>query len=145
MQTFLPVPDFEESAKILDYRRLGKQRVEALMILRMFDGQNQDSGWRNHPATKMWIGHEHWLQTYALVMCNEWIQRGYKDTIVPEIMSYNHPVFPLNRPTWIGLPEFHLSHQSNLVRKFPEHYRTFFPDVPDDLPYFWPTKEPSES
>jgi hypothetical protein len=27
-----------------------------------------------------------------------------------------------------------------LVRKLPDHYRQFFPDVPDNLPYFWPTK-----
>jgi len=28
MQTFLPVADFEESARLLDSPRLGKQRVE---------------------------------------------------------------------------------------------------------------------
>lgn len=136
MQTFLPVPSFEESAKILDYRRLGKQRVEGLMILRIFDGQ--ESKWANHPAVRMWRGHEHWLQSYTLSMCNEWISRGYKDTIVPEILAYNFPVFPLSFPKWIGNEKFHESHQSNLVRKLPGHYRTFFPDVPDNLPYFWP-------
>jgi len=35
MQTFLPFPDFAESAKCLDNRRLGKQRVEAKQILRI--------------------------------------------------------------------------------------------------------------
>lgn len=33
MQTFLPYPDFEQSAKCLDNRRLGKQRVEVLQLL----------------------------------------------------------------------------------------------------------------
>ena len=33
MQTFLPYPDFVKSAQCLDYRRLGKQRVEAKQIL----------------------------------------------------------------------------------------------------------------
>ena len=33
MQTFLPYPDFERSAKVLDNKRLGKQRVEVLQIL----------------------------------------------------------------------------------------------------------------
>jgi hypothetical protein len=32
MQTFLPYEDFTLSAQVLDYRRLGKQRVEALQI-----------------------------------------------------------------------------------------------------------------
>ncbi|HEX7304900.1 MAG TPA: cytoplasmic protein, partial [Lentzea sp.] len=53
-------------------------------------------------------------------------------------------------PPWIGDEAVHRSHRSSLVRKFPEHYRRFFPDVPDDLPYVWPptltrTVNPSES
>lgn len=32
MQTFLPYADFEKTAKCLDYKRLGKQRVEAWQI-----------------------------------------------------------------------------------------------------------------
>ena len=38
MQTFLPYPDFTQSAKTLDYRRLGKQRVEAWQILNALRG-----------------------------------------------------------------------------------------------------------
>lgn len=34
MQTFLPYPDFIRSAQCLDNRRLGKQRVECLQILK---------------------------------------------------------------------------------------------------------------
>lgn len=34
MQTFLPYPDFAQSAACLDNKRLGKQRVECLQILR---------------------------------------------------------------------------------------------------------------
>ncbi|MDQ1681515.1 MAG: hypothetical protein QOH99_56, partial [Frankiaceae bacterium] len=34
MQTFLPYADFGASARVLDDRRLGKQRVETLQILR---------------------------------------------------------------------------------------------------------------
>jgi len=34
MQTFLPYPDFAASSAVLDDRRLGKQRVEALQIVR---------------------------------------------------------------------------------------------------------------
>jgi hypothetical protein len=33
VQTFLPYPDFERTAEVLDDRRLGKQRVEVLQIL----------------------------------------------------------------------------------------------------------------
>jgi len=34
MQTFLPYADFARCAEVLDPRRLGKQRVEALQIMR---------------------------------------------------------------------------------------------------------------
>ena len=33
MQTFLPYPDFQLSAECLDYKRLGKQRLEAFQLL----------------------------------------------------------------------------------------------------------------
>ena len=46
-------------------------------------------------------------------------------------------------PPWLGDPALHRSHQSSLVRKDPAHYRRFFPDVPDDLPYVWPVPEPA--
>jgi len=34
MQTFLPYPDFERSARVLDVKRLGEQRVECIQVLR---------------------------------------------------------------------------------------------------------------
>ncbi len=48
MQTFLPYPDFEKSAKVLDRLRLNKQRSETLDILRTLFGDKQ--GWKNHPS-----------------------------------------------------------------------------------------------
>ncbi len=58
MQTFLPYEDFTLSAQCLDYRRLGKQRVEALQIFNALTGASTKDGreyrgWINHPATKM--------------------------------------------------------------------------------------------
>lgn len=41
MQTFLPYADFSMSAKCLDYRRLGKQRVEAMQILNAIRGEKK--------------------------------------------------------------------------------------------------------
>lgn len=50
MQTFLPYVNFAESAKCLDYRRLGKQRVEAKQILDVLNGKT--TAWQNHPCVK---------------------------------------------------------------------------------------------
>jgi len=98
-------------------------------------------GWKNHPAVLMWKNYEYALLEYGLNICNEWISRGYKDNckhvIEKFISDYN---FIYTIPEWLGNEEFHRSHQSNLMRKFPEHYKKFFHNVPDDLPYFWPVK-----
>ena len=55
MQTFLPMPSPADSAHALDRRRLGKQRVETLQILRALC--LPDYGWGTHPAVLMWSGH----------------------------------------------------------------------------------------
>ena len=39
MQTFLPYDSFEESASVLDWKRLGKQRVEAMQIVNAIEKQ----------------------------------------------------------------------------------------------------------
>lgn len=137
MQTFLPYPDMAASAACLDYRRLGKQRVEVKQILNALSGASK--GWVNHPATVMWRGHSYSLAQYGLVICTEWIARGYKDTLQDyflELMSHEYTNYTL--PHWFGDPEFHRSHQSNLLRKDPEYYGQFGWDVPHDLPYVWP-------
>lgn len=140
MQTFLPVPDFVRTAEILDMRRLGKQRVETKQILRALTGLSK--GWVNHPAVKMWRGHEYALTKYGLAMCLEWRKRGYKDTLLDYFMEqrkiYVDNVEGNYLPRWFGNQEFHISHQSNLIRKRPFHYKPFFPGIPRDIPYVWP-------
>jgi len=86
MQTFLPYPNFTKSAAVLDRQRLGKQRVETLQILRALSDSSY--GWQNHPAVKMWRGCERALAAYGLLICAEWIDRGYKDTCMKKIMTF---------------------------------------------------------
>jgi hypothetical protein len=136
MQTFLPYPDFTESAKVLDYRRLGKQRVEVLQLLKAL---REGGGWSNHPAVKMWRGYENALVSYGLDCCAEWIERGYKDTCMGKIESYWDETANQDQPPWLGNPDFHASHRSNLLRKDPIHYGQEGWTEPNDLPYIWPT------
>lgn len=139
MQTFLPYADFQESASALDYRRLGKQRVETWQLLQALSGERK--GWRNHPAAKMWDGYETALAQYGLVMCTEWVNRGYNDTMTERFEKLLDGIDQekIRYPSWVGDANFHRSHQSNLVRKQPEFYEPKFPGVPADLEYIWPT------
>lgn len=139
VNTFLPWPDEKKTAKSLDNKRLGKQRVEALQILRANLGLTK--GWVNHPAAVMWRGHEGALAEYICAMCDEWENRGYTDNVRTQVLELwktnNFPNESFNRPWWWGKRKFHRSHKSNLKRKDPDHYGF---NVPDDLPYQWPTQ-----
>lgn len=141
MQTFLPYADFSKSAQVLDYKRLGKQRVETFQILRALDPES-NGGWRSHPAVRMWDSHEHLLCQYGLEMCREWISRGYKDTMTGRFEEYMKGYEPkTGAPSWLGYSAFHRSHRSNLLRKDPDYYGPLFePDLVSDLPYVWPPK-----
>jgi pyrimidine dimer DNA glycosylase len=144
MQTFLPYPSFRRTASVLDPRRLGKQRVEALQVLRAQSIPGY--GWRHHPAVKMWRGHREALAAYGATICRAWIDLGHADTVLQQIealapdglQTEDELVAHGLMPPWLGDEAFHRSHRSSLVRKDPDWYRRFFPDVPDDLPYVWP-------
>lgn len=167
MQTFLPYSSFSESVKCLDWQRLGKQRAEAKqMLLAILQGPKVlrnpatkqvlwgvaldqapegfvvvNTPWYNHSCTRMWDGYPASLARYGWFACEEWKQRGYEDNTQPFFIERGacSEQANLKQPPWLGDVALHTSHQSNLVRKKPEHYRKFFPDVPDDIPYVWPT------
>jgi len=132
MQTFLPYPDFEESIRCLDYRRLGKQRVEAKQILNILLERTIIKGWRNHPAVLMWKHYEESLKLYMNTCIKEWIKQGYRNTMELEEVSY------IEYPYWLGNEEFHASHRSNLLRKDNKYYSQFNWKEPADLEYIWP-------
>ena len=149
MQTFLPYPDFSESAAHLDRKRLGKQRAETVQVLRGLTVPGY--GWRRHPAVAMWAGYEEALVRYGLVTSEAWVRMGHADTTAATLLADLHAATGVDEvrdqenlaesgdlPPWLGDADFHLSHQSALVRKDPEFYRPLFGDVPDDLPYVWP-------
>lgn len=125
MQTFLPYRCFKASAKALDSKRLGKQRVEAKTLI--------NGGWPNHPASKMWKGYLGALKQYHDAMVEEWIRRGYNNTM--QLYNIRGVVM---KPHWLGDEAFHASHRSNLLRKDFEYYSQHGWTEPTDLPYIWP-------
>ena len=156
MQTFAPEgTDIVKGFKQLDYRRLGKQRVETWQILNVLRGVDNEGnpkehkGWVNHPATRMWRGHAPALAYYGLLSCYEWQRRGFNDTMATRFMHalwklweegqvYADPAStPVRMPVF--LDAIMESHRSNLIRKDPEFYQPKWPTTPDDIPYVWPS------
>jgi hypothetical protein len=130
MQTFVPYPDFVKCARALDYRRLGKQRVECKQILNAIERGN--GGWANHPATRMWRGYEPALRQYMRAIILEWIDRGYNNNMdIPDSEKFEYP------PWWGG--PIHASHRSALLEKdFEYYYGTHHWEDEPKIEYVWP-------
>ena len=157
MNTFLPYPSFEKSAKVLDNKRLNKQIVECYQILKAIT--LPDYGWQNHPAVNMWREHPISLFSYTWYLNIEYTDRkverdklfmapnhkSYDNAAKFFTINYSYPRYCqsiIDMPDFIGYEPFHLSHQSNLLRKDLYHYNKYFDtSVPIDLPYYWPSKE----
>lgn len=123
MQTFVPFESYKRCARVLDNKRLGKQRIECVQILNTLSGLS--AGWANHPAVKMWAGHENALAIYTEWICTEWISRGYVDNQLERVRELRHSIgWPSKsslRPVWWGT-EVHDSHKAQLLRKNYDHY-----------------------
>jgi len=154
VQTFLPYAGFEASARALDLKRLGKQRVEVIQIVRALTVPGY--AWKSHPAVLMWRGYEEALGRYGLAMCDVWVERGFDDTcagtITADLAAYG--VTPIRTeaelreagavPPWAvdGDPVVE-SHRSALVRKDAELYGPLFPEASPDVEYVWPVRSPA--
>ncbi|MGH4008957.1 MAG: MSMEG_6728 family protein [Pseudonocardiaceae bacterium] len=152
VQTFLPYLGFAASAVALERRRLGKQRVGALQILRALTRERY--GWKHYPPVRMWTGYEEALACYAMEICAEWVRRGHADSRaasidadltaagLPAPWSRSELAAELPPPLWpwLGDERLHRNHHAALVRKDPIHYRDLFDDVEDDVAYFWPAR-----
>lgn len=151
MQTFLPLSSFRASLEALDYRRLGKQRVETFQLLvangdpwaiaertRRTGKTDSPKGWVNHPAAVMWRRYPDALKEYLNLSIEEWIRRGYNNTMslapLPRLIEYPH---------WLGDHRLHASHRSNLLRKDSKFYGTKGWTEGPDLEYVWPAEDHS--
>ena len=115
MQTFLPYPTFEFTAKTLDWRRLGKQRVEGMQIINAIENPNKQ-GWH-----------------YTNIMIDEWVSRGYNNTM----KKYDVYDSDIIYPAWLRYEPFHASHRANLLRKDYKYYSHFAWVEDPESPYVW--------
>jgi len=122
----------------LDYRRLGKQRVECLQIINILEGKQTSAGWKSHPAVKMWEGYINSLKYYANCCIDEWISRGYKNTMEKYDVDHQN-----EDPWWVGNEDFHRAMRARLIEKDRNFYLEKFPgdDGFNYGKYFWPVME----
>ena len=161
MQTFLPLTsNADDIAKVLDNKRLNKQALEGWQILMTLleldpDGNHRvPKGWVNHPAVKMWRGHEMALFMYINAMVNEWLTRGFKSTIgtkawntIQTALSKNIISDEITSPAWLEnkqlFEQIASSHRLALLTKDYEWYSQFgwaedTGSKPETYEYLWP-------
>lgn len=166
MQTFLPYPNVAASATVLDWRRLGKQRLEAVQLIRtnnLVRTQARLSP-RGNISAKDWMAavsliNERrkgeglkplgWANHACMLMWRNHM-RGlmiYFDTMRREWIRrgyvnnygcYGLPYDASEFPNFIGDERFHASHRSQLLVKDPVHYGQFGWNDQPGLPYIWP-------
>lgn len=143
--TFRPYANHERTASVLDYRRLGKQRVEAIQIagaaLSYLTGES--GGWTNHPVVRMWAGqpnpyldhhcgqiHLTDLLKYYEAIAYEWRRRGYNHAMDYRALPLysiadTHRDLMADHPLPWG-PREELIQKHILLRKDPEWYGRFW-------------------
>ena len=136
------------AARVLDAKRLGKQRVEAIQVLRALTGARirlapspcrRDVGGIRGGAGALRARHLRGVvPTGQADTCATTCHDLTRTTGIGTPRTQAELAAAGELPPWLGDDAFHRSHQSALVRKDPQHYRKFFADVPDDLEYVWP-------
>lgn len=141
VNTFIPFGSPVQCAKVLDNKRLGKQRVEAYQIINILTNQTKTTGWRNHPAVLMWVGYENALCHYYNCIVKEWVRRGFKNQ-----MKLYEVKKPVQMPWFVKNKFVNWSYQASLLRKNHEHYKRFFkvPKKYMEYSYIWPSRLTAE-
>lgn len=114
MQVFLPYPEFDKSAQVLDNQRLNKQKVETLQIFNTIIGNSE--GWKNHPAVRSWKGFPESLWNYGYAIEHECLSRNIDVHVFFTKTKYTLHVLP----PWFyddRLLKVNLSHRSRLLFK----------------------------
>ena len=148
MQTFVPYADFNESASVLDNKRLNKQLLEGRQIYGIIASGKDKGAWVNHPAVKMWRNMDNSLFQYLVAIKNECVSRGIQteknwNAILKMHQNNWYRGDNTVMPVWWGDVRVHQSHRNNLYVKDPVHYHMFVNDQRqtccEKCNYFWPT------
>jgi hypothetical protein len=148
MMTFRPYKSHVQSARVLDDRRLGKQRVEAMQIMQaafswMTNEHGGKVGWSHHPVVMMWAGQENPyidhacgkihlrdLINYHYHMANQWQARGFahnhQHRIIPYLLALrgSEELFADHPLPWDKEQE--TAHKRILLKKDPEWYGQYW-------------------
>lgn len=139
MICFMPYPDFIQTAQCLDRQRLGKQRLEALHILKASLGYVKP--YKSYASIRQWKGYLKALCHYGIIICMEWVERGYIDNQEPIFKIIDHQDLrydELIMPPWLGNEQYHSNQRARLLDKNFEWYKQFGWEEEPTSEYWFP-------
>ena len=163
MQTFITNSTDSLGVENLDNKRLNKQLLEARQILNILVTMRNDStatpAWRNHPAVKMWRGHEWQLFRYCIRVVIAMQERGISYSknydAIDQLIKQVPDITADDIPKWMADPiqfdKIITTHRSSLYYKDPVYYAQFEGEAEfldnnrdwmlccDRCNYYWPT------
>lgn len=142
MMTWLTRMSFLETARDLETPLLAqgvKETSELTHALLLGD----TNGLENHPLVRMWNGYEVALAGYSAALNLELATRGVLDTTHLRLTQLvrnlrNNEDAPFMPPTWLEDTDILRSHRSNMVRRWPDDYKSTWKGTPELMPYLWP-------
>lgn len=167
MQTFLPYDDVVKTMKCLDYQRLGKQRVEAMQIMkalkqgpkviRCYDPKQLPAGRKyihiyNYFPDKLSKYEKYvktpWFNHPATKMWRDNLDAlaYYHNACIDEWIArgYNNNMLHIKHkkkfkmPSWFGNKVFHAKHRGTLLSKNKKWYSQFKWKEKAVYDYYWP-------
>lgn len=134
MYTYLPFPDFADSAGVLNDKDLGMTEIWTRRIVMGLSGDTPTTGSRTEQA---WRGHAKGLCVYGLYISAEMGMRGRKSNYQPFFEERRRDFAGEQRettlfPGWTFSAEVHEAFQALLLWQDPEYYCNKFETYASD-------------
>lgn len=115
---------------VIDRKKYSRNEV----ILPLMGDTIFSMGFSHHPIVKIWVGFEDALRSYTNFCIEEWVDRGFSNTMKKFTISSKFQL-----PWWVYSEPVILAYKSNLIRKDPVFYGNKFPGISNNLLYIWPS------
>ena len=126
MQVFIIGSPYE-TAMFLDKKRLNKQIVECIQMLKALEGLSK--GWRNHPCTIQYDKHRYWLWVYMLCLASYREEQYFNSILFSEVCERYKPEFHTD--------EYFEQMKRRLYTKDKEHYSYWSELVESNENWYW--------
>jgi hypothetical protein len=107
--------------------------VEAFQLIQVLEGKS--SGWKNHPACRMFWKYKNALIQYYNLSLQANIDRFHVNFVKLKPIEISGEI---ESPHWLGYPKFHEMQRGRLLDKNPVYYSQFYWKELPCKEYFWP-------